>query len=78
MSRSFWTIRPGSERKVHWAPTEASELLCRVVIVCRDCGDLGVRHRNLGVVGRELEELLVLLWTVVPSGQCKDQRVLAL
>ena len=23
MSRSFWTIRPGSERKGHCAPTEA-------------------------------------------------------
>ena len=23
MSRSFWTTRSGSERKVHWAPTEA-------------------------------------------------------
>src|SRR5262249_4672332 len=23
MSRSFWTVRPGSDRKVHWAPTDA-------------------------------------------------------
>jgi hypothetical protein len=23
MSRSFWTTRPGSERKVHCAPTDA-------------------------------------------------------
>ena len=23
MSRSYWTVRPGSDRKVHWAPTEA-------------------------------------------------------
>src|SRR5215210_43389 len=23
MSRSFWMVRPGSERKVHWAPTDA-------------------------------------------------------
>ena len=23
MSRSFWTVRSGSERKGHWAPTEA-------------------------------------------------------
>ncbi|HUN35954.1 MAG TPA: hypothetical protein VMU95_28485 [Trebonia sp.] len=23
MSRSFWIVRPGSERKVHWAPTDA-------------------------------------------------------
>ena len=23
MSRSFWIVRPGSDRNVHWAPTDA-------------------------------------------------------
>ncbi len=27
MSRSFWTVRSGSERKGHWAPVEARKVL---------------------------------------------------
>ena len=78
MSRSFWTIRPGSDRNGHWAPTEAAELLERVVLVGRDRGDLGVGHRDLRVEGGELEMLLVLLRAVVAAGEGEDQRVVAL
>src|SRR3954465_7777551 len=93
MSRSRWTVRPGSERKAHWAPPEArntegeegplgsnrgTELLQRVMVVGGDGDDLGVRHRHLGLERGQLEVLLVLLGAVVAPGQREDQRILAL
>src|SRR3954465_13821397 len=77
MSRSFWTIRSGSERNGHCAPTHPphprtrraarrAELLERVVRVGRDRGDLGVAHGDLRIERGELEVLLVLLRAVVP------------
>jgi hypothetical protein len=49
-----------------------------VVGVGRDGGNLRVGHGDLGVVGGELEVLLVLLGAVVPAGEGEDQGVLAL
>ena len=46
--------------------------------VGRDRGDLRVGDCDLGVVGGELEVLLVLLWAVVPAREREDQGVLAL
>src|SRR3954463_16582705 len=46
--------------------------------VGRDGGDLRVAHGDLGVVGRELEVLLVLLGAVVPAREREDQGVVAL
>src|SRR5215468_5254396 len=77
MSRSFCTIRPGSDRNVHCAGRGA-ELLQRVVVVGGDGGDLGVGHGDLRVVGGQLEVLLVLFRAVVAAGEDEDQGVVAL
>src|SRR5690348_4063351 len=64
MSRSRWTVRPGSERNGHCAPTEA-ELL-------------RVSHRDPRLERRQLEVLLVFLRAVVAAGKREDHRVVAL
>src|SRR5580700_7304565 len=48
------------------------------MVVGGDSGDLGVGHRDLRVVGRQLEVLLVLFGAVVAAGQGEDQRIAAL
>src|SRR6266516_6644764 len=48
------------------------------MIVGGDGGDLGVGHRHLRVVSRQLQVLLVLLGTVVAARQGQDQRITAL
>ena len=75
MSRSCWTIRPGSDRNVHCAPTDAAELLERVMFVGRDRDHLRVGHRELRIGGGELEVLLVLLRAVVAASEREDHRV---
>jgi len=55
------------------APTPTS-----VMIIGGDGGDLGVSHRDLGVVGRQLKMLLVLCGAVVAPRQSEDQRIAAL
>jgi hypothetical protein len=77
MSRSFWIVRPGSERKVHWAPTDARNS-CSLVLVRRDRDHLGVGHGDLRLERRQLEVLLVLLRAVVAAREREDQRVAAL
>jgi hypothetical protein len=78
MSRSFCTMRPGSERNVQWAPTDALELQEGVVVVGRDGGDSGVGDGDLGMERGELEMLLVLLRAVVTAREREDQRIVAL
>jgi hypothetical protein len=46
--------------------------------VGRDRGDLRVRHGDLGVVGGEIQVLLMLLGAVVPAREREDQGVIAL
>ena len=48
------------------------------MVVGSDGGDLRVGHRDLGVVGRQLEVLLVLFRAVVAARQGEDQRITAL
>src|SRR5271166_3591738 len=48
------------------------------MVVGGDSGDLGVGHRDLRVVGRQLEVLLVLFGAVVAARQGEDQRIAAL
>src|SRR5271170_2811955 len=48
------------------------------MIVGGDRGHLGISHRNLRVVGRQLQVLLVLSRAVVAMCQGEDQRVAAL
>jgi hypothetical protein len=48
------------------------------MVVGGDRGDLGVRHRDLRIVGRQLQVLLVLSGAVVAMGQGEDQRIAAL
>src|SRR5215218_7459912 len=55
-----------------------AELLARVVGVGRDRDDRGVRDVDLGVVGRELEVLLVLLGAIVAAREGEDHGVVAL
>src|SRR5580704_1256376 len=55
-----------------------AELLQGVMVVGGDRGDLGVGHRDLRVVGRHLEVLLVLFGAVVAARQREDQRIAAL
>src|SRR3954470_5863236 len=76
MSRSFWTIRPGSAEGPHRADRVA-ELLQRVVLGGGDRGDPGVGHVDLRVVRREIEVLLVLLRAVVAAREREDQRIVA-
>jgi hypothetical protein len=77
-SRSFWTVRPGSDRKVHCAPTEArnscSVWWSSVAIVTT----VGVSHGDLGIGGGELEVLLVLLGAVVAAREREDEGIVAL
>jgi hypothetical protein len=49
-----------------------------MVGVGRDRGDLRVGHRDLGIVGGEIEVLLVLLGAVVSARQGEDQGIVAL
>jgi hypothetical protein len=49
-----------------------------VMCVGRDRGDICVRHRDLGIVRRQLEVLLVLLRAVVTAREREDQGILAL
>ena len=55
-----------------------AELLQRVVLVGGDRDDLGIGHRDLRVVGGQLQVLLMLLRTVVTAGEREDQRIAAL
>src|SRR6266567_6646434 len=55
-----------------------AELLQGVMVVGSDSGDLGVGHRDLRVVGCQLEVLLVLFRAVVAARQGEDQRITAL
>ena len=55
-----------------------AELLKRVMIVGGDGGHLGVGHRDLRIVSRQLEVLLVLFRAVVATSQGEDQRIAAL
>src|SRR5580700_4602025 len=48
------------------------------MVVGGDGSDLGVGHRDLGVVGGQLEVLLVLFGAVVAARQGEDQRIAAL
>jgi hypothetical protein len=48
------------------------------MIVGGDSGDLRVGHRDLRVVGRQLEVLLVLFGAIVAACQGEDQRIAAL
>ena len=57
ISRSFWTVRSGSERNGHWAPVEA-RILGLVVGVGRDRGDLGVGD-GVDLPGFDGESLVV-------------------
>src|ERR1700722_16392221 len=55
-----------------------AELLQGVMVVGGDSGDLGVGHRDLRVVGRQFEVLLVLFGAVIAAGQGEDHRIAAL
>src|SRR5215213_1343327 len=66
----------GEERPL--SADRGAELLKRVMLVGRDRRDLGVRHGDLGIEGRELEVLLVLLWAVVTASEREDEGVVAL
>jgi hypothetical protein len=49
-----------------------AELLQGVVVVGGDGGDLGVGHRDLRVVGRQFEVLLVLFRAVVAARHSRE------
>ena len=78
MSRSFWTVRAGSDRNGPLGPDRGAELLGGVMVVGRDRADLGVRDGDLRIVRRELKVLLVLLRAVAAPCQGEDQRVVTL
>src|ERR1700722_2037590 len=48
------------------------------MVVGGDRDDLGVGHRDLRVVGRQLQVLLMLFGAVVAARQGEDQRIAAL
>src|SRR5689334_11767263 len=48
------------------------------MVIGGDGGDLGVGHRDLWVVGRQFEVLLVFLRAVVAAREGEDQRIAAL
>ena len=55
-----------------------AELLCGVMVVGRDRDDLGVGDRDLRIVRRQLQVLLMLLRTVIAPRQCEDEGVVTL
>jgi hypothetical protein len=76
MPRSLWIIRPGSDKKVHAAPTDARNSWrvwwSSVAIVT-----IWVRHSDRGIERGEFEMLLVLLWAMTARKR-EDQRIVAL
>ena len=67
MSRSFCTLRPASERKIHCAPTDALESVHGNNVVRGDSDDLRVPGNEVGTLGGQLRVLLVNLRTEVAS-----------
>jgi hypothetical protein len=71
-------VRPGSERNVHCAPTDARNsynVWCWSVAMVND---LGVADRKLRVRCGQLEVLLMLLRAVVATREREDHRVVTL
>ena len=68
-------MRPGSDRKVHWAPTDkrnSCSVWCSSVEIVTICV---YATANLDWSGRQLEMLLMLLGAVVPASQREDHRI---
>ena len=63
-------LRVGEEGPL--GPDRRPEFLEGVVVVGRDRGDLGVRHRDLRVERCELQMLLVLLGAVVARASVRS------
>jgi hypothetical protein len=78
MSRSCWTMRSGSERKGHWAPTDARNSWDAWCVSVEDRGHLGVGHGDFGIEGGELQVLLMLLRAVMAARERQDQGIVPL
>ena len=77
MSRSFCTVRSGSERKVHWAPIDPGTPAACDARRWRWWRSQCTPPRFWGK-SRQLQVLLVLLGAVVAAREGKDQRVFPL
>ena len=78
MSRSFWTVRSGSDRNGHWAPTDRRNSWS---VWCASVAMVAIpvyATANFAWCDRQLEVLLVLLRAVVAACQRQDERVVAL
>jgi hypothetical protein len=69
-------LRIGEERPLR--TDGVAELVERVTIVGRDGDDPGVRDVDLRMKRCQLQMLLMLLRTLVPTGERQDERVVAL
>ena len=78
MSRSFCTLRPGSERNVQWAPTPARNSFVSSRLSVEIGHETAVADLHLAV---ELQEPFVLppvFWTEASAGEHQHQRIASL
>ena len=78
MSRSFWILRPASDRKVQLAPTEARNSRVTAILSVETVTMPVVGDGDLRLERGELAVLLLVLRAVVSACQHQDHWVVAL